>query len=537
MLAFFALLNRIAPALVAASAVAWGIGGNGRGWPIGIPLLAVAAIAGAAWRSHRHPVLLLAALLLLTAIGYGRRQYPAGLTARTSYRRLLPRPTCGVTLHLRILRAPVRLAALPPGREQAQAAIIALASHGQPRLQACRGRILLRLPAQPLPPAPERLHPGEIWECEGVLEPAAEAGSAWGHYGNYLRAQGISHTFSARRWQLLAEPSPHDLRHRLHRWRCWLGDTLATGMCSPDSTRLVLALGLGLTEYFPPELARRYIITGTLHIFAISGLHIGIIALLLEKFLRLLPLSLAQRRLPAALLLLLYLLLTGFSPSAVRATGMALLILYAGARHRPAAPLNALGLMLLATLLHRPEALLHSSLQYSYLVVFALLCGYPGWQAIMRVIRERELWVPRRLGRPPMLCRAGYALIQLSGTALLAWLASAGITMQVNGTLCLLSPLLNLPLGTAVTLVLALIPVKILAGALCPAAQPWLGCLLEGPLTVMRLCGEYAGAEAFELTTGPLAAPVLALYHLLLLLLLLSLHRLADSPPPPPEET
>lgn len=530
MLIRFAVLCRIAPALVAAGAIAWGIGCHGLGWSLGVALVPATCAGGAAWFRHRSPALLLAILPLLTAIGFLRAQLADLPDPPASYRRLLPRPTCGATIRLRILRAPVRLPAMPPGREQAQAGIIALASHGHPVPQPCQGRILLRLSPRHPPTAP--LCPGQIWEGEGVLEPAPEADSPASHYGNYLRAQGIRHTFSVQRWQLLAEPAAHDCLYHLHRWRSQLAGILAAGMRSPDSTRLVLALGLGVTEYFPPELARRYITTGTLHIFAISGLHIGIIALLLEKFLRLLPLSLAQRRLPAALLLLLYLLLTGVSPSAVRATGMALLILYAGTRQRPPAPLNALGFMLLVSLLHRPEALLHTSLQYSYLVVFALLCGYPGWQAVMQVIRERELWVPRRLGRPPLYRRAAQALIQLSGPALLAWLASAGVTMRVNGTLCLLSPLLNLPLGAAVTIVLALVPLKIIVGSLSPGAQPWIGTLLEGPLAVMRLCGEYEGAGAFELTTGSAAAPMLGLYHLLLLLLLMSLQRLAIPPPP-----
>ena len=64
--------------------------------------------------------------------------------------------------------------------------------------------------------------------------------------------------------------------------------------------------------------------TGTLHIFAISGLHVGVMAVLFAMVLKLAGLSRAHWILPLAPALVVYTLMTGMRVSALRACLMAI---------------------------------------------------------------------------------------------------------------------------------------------------------------------------------------------------------------------
>lgn len=79
------------------------------------------------------------------------------------------------------------------------------------------------------------------------------------------------------------------------------------------------------------EISDAFAGAGIGHILAVSGLHIGLIAALLRRLFRLLPLPDWVGRAATSLLLLLYLLFTGGSPSAVRAFVMCVVAIWAPA--------------------------------------------------------------------------------------------------------------------------------------------------------------------------------------------------------------
>ncbi|QYY34410.1 ComEC/Rec2 family competence protein [Ruficoccus sp. ZRK36] len=125
------------------------------------------------------------------------------------------------------------------------------------------------------------------------------------------------------------------------------------------------------------ELARSqketFIASGTMHLFAVSGLHVGIIAGAFALILRLLRVPAPTAAALGLALLLLYVQIIGAPPSALRAFLM--VAFYWGAqlfRRRPA-PFSALLGSALAVLLIDPRQLFSAGFQLSYLVVAALL--------------------------------------------------------------------------------------------------------------------------------------------------------------------
>ena len=90
-----------------------------------------------------------------------------------------------------------------------------------------------------------------------------------------------------------------------------------------DCAGLSRAILLGERRRLPPRVKRLFVESGTMHVFAISGLHVMAVASVLKA---LLALALVSRRLSDLLVLPLlwgYVLLIGMPPSAVRAATMA----------------------------------------------------------------------------------------------------------------------------------------------------------------------------------------------------------------------
>lgn len=147
----------------------------------------------------------------------------------------------------------------------------------------------------------------------------------------------------------------------------------------PAGGALLAATMLGRTALLPEDAKAAFTATGTLHLFAISGLHIaGMAAALLWATRRL---RLPEKPTGIAILALLwvYVEVTGASPSSLRAWIMAAFLWAGQAGERATPPLQSLALAAAATLLWSPEACGDPGFQLSYLAVLAIfLVGLPA---------------------------------------------------------------------------------------------------------------------------------------------------------------
>ncbi len=122
----------------------------------------------------------------------------------------------------------------------------------------------------------------------------------------------------------------------------------------------------------------RYLASGTMHFFAISGLHVGAAAMVIYYFFLLLRLPRSASAPLGLAILLLYVQITGGSPSAMRAFLMVAVFWGSSILVRKPAPLSALVLSALLVLAMDPLQLWNSGFQLSYAVVGAiLLYGLP----------------------------------------------------------------------------------------------------------------------------------------------------------------
>lgn len=141
------------------------------------------------------------------------------------------------------------------------------------------------------------------------------------------------------------------------------------------------ALVLGIKTELDDEIRDAYAAAGAMHVLAVSGLHVGIIYMVLSFLLK--PLERVGRggRIFKALLCLLalwaYALLTGLSPSVMRAATMFSFIIVAEATRRQTNIYNTIAASAFFLLLYDPYLLMSVGFQLSYLAVLGIVYLQP----------------------------------------------------------------------------------------------------------------------------------------------------------------
>ncbi|MCF7873628.1 MAG: ComEC/Rec2 family competence protein [Candidatus Omnitrophica bacterium] len=145
--------------------------------------------------------------------------------------------------------------------------------------------------------------------------------------------------------------------------------------CSFRAKNFLAAIFLGRKELIGPE--KKFIQNaGLAHLLAISGLHVGLLSLILFYFLRCFPISLGPILFILSIFLIFYVAATGFRPSTQRAVLMYLVFVFGFFIKRRVEVLNSLGLAGIILLLFSPAIIYDIGFQLSFLAVFGIVLGF-----------------------------------------------------------------------------------------------------------------------------------------------------------------
>ena len=237
---------------------------------------------------------------------------------------------------------------------------------------------------------------GDRLMLTGELEPPPEIEDF--DYAAFLARQGIDTVMLFPRAVLVGEGEGMAFYRWLYDIRTRLADSLAVTVPEPQAS-FGQAVLLGIRDNLPDDLTESFRDSGTSHILAISGLHVGV---LLGIGLALSAVVFGRRHqvyLIAPLLLVWgYTLVAGASPSAVRAAIMGTAYLGALAVGRPRSTLPALALAASVMVAVEPQVLLSVSFQLSFAAMTGIALFYQQTsdkiQAGLGVSQERDSFFP-----------------------------------------------------------------------------------------------------------------------------------------------
>jgi competence protein ComEC len=202
------------------------------------------------------------------------------------------------------------------------------------------------------------------------------------NYKNYLKKQGIHHQVFIHKggYVLKKDWKRFSLRGLAANIRNKLIQTLKQYDFKDDELSIISALLLGQRQEISKELLEDYTRAGAIHILAVSGLHVGILLLILSYVLK--PIERVKRgkllkAISIIILLWFFALIAGLSASVVRAVTMFTFVAIAMVNNRENSVLYSLVASVFFLLLVKPLFLFDVGFQLSYLAVFGIVWIQP----------------------------------------------------------------------------------------------------------------------------------------------------------------
>ncbi len=162
--------------------------------------------------------------------------------------------------------------------------------------------------------------------------------------------------------------------------RQFLLSSLKSNGIEGDQYAIASALILGSKDELDFEVKQAYATAGAMHVLAVSGLHVGIIFLILNTLLSILDTSKKGRTVKAIILLIAlwsYALITGLSPSVLRAATMFSFVIIGTVLNRKSSIYNTLAASAFFLLIINPNLLFEVGFQLSYIAVLGIVYLQP----------------------------------------------------------------------------------------------------------------------------------------------------------------
>lgn len=215
------------------------------------------------------------------------------------------------------------------------------------------------------------------------------------NYQKYLEKKYIYHQLFTQKQSLyVIKSEKHTLLGFADAIRAHINSKLKNQPFKTEELAIINALLLGQRQDISEEVYTHYTNAGAIHILAVSGLHIGIILLLLNFALK--PLERFKKgKLIKTIALLLMLwcfaVIAGLSASVTRAVTMFSIIAFAQNLKRPTNIFNTLAISIFILLLAKPMFLFDVGFQLSYMAVLAIVTIDPIffklWQPKNKIIK------------------------------------------------------------------------------------------------------------------------------------------------------
>ena len=331
-------------------------------------------------------------------------------------------------------------------------------------------------------------------------------------YLQYLRSKGVS--MSGYSKNIVKTGSKSSFTASIEAFRNHLSQRLRKNADGNSNIEIAIAMLLGDRSGLSSDDKENFKKAGLSHILAISGLHVGLIYLMLEfvlSFFAYSPLANQCKRGVIIVILIGYAILTGASPAVCRAVFMFSCFLLAQILHRKTKSLNILAFSAFCMLCFQPNLIFDLGFQLSYAAVTGILLVSP---ILSRWLVEKAPWIPRNI--------RGMLIVTLSAqvfTSPLIWVHFGEFPTYFLLSNMLILPLVMFTVGLGlVSIVTSFVP--FLGEFICWILTQLLAIICMGT----EMIADLPGAVISQLSWSEPGVPILASILVSCLLVILGIH-------------
>ena len=202
------------------------------------------------------------------------------------------------------------------------------------------------------------------------------------NYKEYMSFHNIYHQAFATpgKWKRIATGKGNVFFTAIFKLRESLMNEIRKFVSTPDELGVAGALLLGYNDYITPDVIQAYAASGALHVLSVSGLHVGVVYVVLLKLLFFMNRSRTMRiwqTIISITIIWIYACLTGLSPSVMRAAMMFSMIAGGKALKQQPDIYNIIGSSALLLLIFDPYIMTEVGFKLSYLAVLGIVHLHP----------------------------------------------------------------------------------------------------------------------------------------------------------------
>ena len=215
-----------------------------------------------------------------------------------------------------------------------------------------------------------------------TLKPPEAPGNPYQfNYKLFLKAKGIGLVayIPANSYQIIGNNPPNIVTELALKLRNKTLKALRENGLTGEQYAVAAAIVLGYDDVMNDEIRQNYQRAGAMHVLCVSGLHVGVIYLVLASLLGFLNKSRKQKIVKTTVLLAavwMYALLTGMAPSVMRATVMISFIIIGNEIERDKDAYNTLAMSAVFLLVYDPGFLFNVGFRLSYAAVLGIVTFY-----------------------------------------------------------------------------------------------------------------------------------------------------------------
>jgi competence protein ComEC len=310
--------------------------------------------------------------------------------------------------------------------------------------------------------------------------------------GRALRCLSIVRCHGADCIRIVARPPAWSPVAMLDRLRTWGAGVLRAHL-SAARAPIADALLLGSRQSLPREDAEEFLVTGTVHILSISGLHVGLLAM---GLFRLLGFLLVPRRATLVIVVVVlgcYMLLVRAETPVVRATLVVWLACLAMAVHRRAPAFNTLAAAAIVVLAIRPADVFSAGPQLSFLSTAVLIGVSAAWHRRQVAFDPIERLIERSRSPLERLWHGGVNQLSFAFvTGAAVWFVTAPLVAARFHVVSPVGLVLNLLVAPLVALAMGWGVLCLLAAAVSPLVAGACGAVCDLLLAAVAAMVSYA---------------------------------------------